>query len=70
MALFPHFLADIHKTFCFVISFFLLIQFSYCLYEIEVYRMFGYEEDGIAHGCKTASLNLVASHYNSTSFLK
>lgn len=56
---------DFHKTLYFMLTFFLLIQLSYSLYEIEVYRMFGYEEEGVAHGCKVASVNLVATHFNS-----
>jgi len=59
------FLFDFHKTLCFLLTCFLLFKLSYSLYEIEVYRMFGYEDDGVSHGCKVASLNLIATHFNS-----
>jgi len=62
-----NFFLDLHKTLYFMLCCFLLLQLSYSIYEIEVYRMFGYEDEGISHGCKIGSLNLVAAHHSSNS---
>ena len=59
------FFIDIQRSMLFLLTCCLLLQLSYSLYEIEVYRMFGYEDEGISHGCKAGSLNIVTSHFNS-----
>jgi hypothetical protein len=42
---------------------FLTIQCALGLYDIEVYRLLGYEENGATYGSKIASLNFMASHF-------
>ncbi len=46
-----------------IIPLFLFIQISFGLYEIEVYRMLGYEEGEKWVGSRVSSFTMVAAHY-------
>lgn len=48
-----------------IVTLFMTFQISHALYELEVYRMFAYEEDGVSYGSKISTFNLVAVHYSS-----
>ena len=41
----------------------LVLQCAFGLHEVEVYRLLGYEENGVTYGSKISSLNFMASHY-------
>jgi hypothetical protein len=56
-------MANLNCKFLHLIPFFLVFQVSFGLYEIEVYRMFGYEEGDKWMGSRVSTFTMVAAHY-------